>query len=384
MKVLFVTNWYPSASEPTKALWVREHAKAVSSYDDVVVLHFFGLYRDLETSWKIERESDEAISDGIPTYRIRCRPPLVGRVLYPVYVCRVIQAIRRLSQEGFKPDVIHVHVYEPGVPAVVFGRLNRIPVVVSEHLSSFPMRTLGRLDLWKARFAMRRAEMVLPVSAFLQQALERYGIRARYQLMPNAVDTGLFRPPSDRIRRNALKQMLFVGQLAPVKDLGGLFKALCQLRRKRDDWRLDIVGEGQGRVEYERQAAELKISDVVTFRGMRSRQEVAEFMREADLFVLPSRVETFSVPAAEALAAGLPVVATSCGGPQEFITQETGLLVPPGDTEALSKGLDYMLDNLHLYPGSRISQYAVERFARQSVGAKLHAVYRCVTECNQN
>ncbi len=291
--------------------------------------------------------------------------------------CRMLQGIAHLSRAGFRPDVLHVHVYDAGVPAAIFGRLGRIPVAASEHFSSFPARGLGRLDLLKARLAMRWADVVLPVSAFLQKALEDYGIRARYHLVPNVVDVELVHP---RLKRagDGVKRMLFVGQLVPVKDLAGLMAALGRLRRKRADWRLDIVGEGQGRAEYERLAAAAGLDDVVTFHGRMTRSEVAEFMRGADLFVLPSRVETFSVPAAEALASGIPVLATRCGGPQEFIVPETGMLVPPGDIDALYQGLDYMLDNLHLYPSTRISRYATERFAPQTVGAQLDAVYRSV------
>jgi glycosyltransferase involved in cell wall biosynthesis len=92
--------------------------------------------------------------------------------------------------------------------------------------------------------------------------------------------------------------------------------------------------------------------------------------------VLSSLCETFSAPAIEALATGIPVLSTRCGGPEEFITQDVGLLVAPADEESLYKGLEYMLDNLHLYSPQRISQYAAERFSPEVVGAKLHALYQ--------
>ncbi len=99
-------------------------------------------------------------------------------------------------------------------------------------------------------------------------------------------------------------------------------------------------------------------------------------MRQSDLFVLPSLCETFSVPAAEAMASGIPVLATRCGGPEEFITQDQGLLVSPGDADALRQGLDFMLDNLHRYSRGQIVQYARERFSHEVVGAQLHALYQ--------
>lgn len=128
-------------------------------------------------------------------------------------------------------------------------------------------------------------------------------------------------------------------------------------------------------MEYERLTADLKLCDKVAFHGLKSKPEVAEFMRRAHLFVLSSLCETFSAPAIEALASGIPVLATRCGGPEEFITKEVGCLVPPADGNSLCQGLDYMLNNLQLYSSKRISQYAIERFSPEVVGAELHAVY---------
>jgi glycosyltransferase involved in cell wall biosynthesis len=239
---------------------------------------------------------------------------------------------------------------------------------------------LGRLDLCKAWFAFRWADIVIPASHFLQKAIEQYGLRARFEVIPNVVDTTLFFPaPCPRSSESADKRILFVGQLESVKGIPFLFQALSQLHRKRNDWRLDIVGDGSARMSYERLAADLKLGDAVAFHGLKTRQEVADLMRRADLFVLSSLAETFSLPVAEALASGVPVLSTRCGGPEEFLFDDTGRLVSAGDVEALFEGLDGMLDNLHRYSHQWISEYAKELFSPHGVGAKLHAVYQSLT-----
>ena len=99
------------------------------------------------------------------------------------------------------------------------------------------------------------------------------------------------------------------------------------------------------------------------------------------MFVLPSLFETFAAVAAEALASGTPVLATRCGGPEEFITDEVGMLVAPGDEEALYRGLDHMLNNLERYSPEYIQHYAHERFSAERVGEQLHATYlACLTK----
>ncbi|HEV3113162.1 MAG TPA: glycosyltransferase [Candidatus Binataceae bacterium] len=380
LKVLFVTNWYPTQKEPAKAIWVREQAKAAELYNDVVVLHCAGFDTSLSGLWRIEKESDANLGEGIPTWRMWYRPSFIPATSYPIYFWSVLRGCRYIGRQGFRPDLIHVHIYDAGAPAVAFGKLKGIPVVVSEHFSSFPRRTLGRLDLCKAWLAFRWADVVIPASHFLQEAIEHYGFRARFEVIPNVADITLFFPaPGPRNGDSRDKRILFVGQLTPVKGIPFLFRALSQLRRKRNDWRLDIVGDGHSRMKYERLAADLKLGDAVAFHGLKSRREVAEFMRQADLFVLSSLTETFSVPAAEALASGIPVLSTRCGGPQEFLGEDTGGLVASGDADALFKGLDCLLDNLHRYSHDWIYQYARERFSPECVGAKLHALYQSLT-----
>lgn len=380
LKVLFITNWYPTKDAPVKAVWVREQAKAARLYDDIIVLHCPGPDASSPRTWRIEKEADEAFAEGVPAYRVWYRPSPISTLSYFMYLWCIFRSFRYIVNQGFDPDVIHVHIYDAGVPALLIGKLDGIPVVVSEHFSSFPRRSLGRLDWCKAWLAFRPASVVLPVSYSLQKAIEDYGIAARFRVIPNVVDTNLFHP-SLRPREDANpKRILFVGQLAPVRGVAYLLEALSALRRRRDDWRLDIVGDGAARGVYERMAADLNLGGMITFCGNQARGEVAEFMSRADLLVVPGLTETFSVPAAEALASGVPVLATRCGGPEEFLSADTGMLVPPGDAGALCEGLEYMLDNLHRYSRERISRYARERFSPALVGGQLHEVYKSLSQ----
>jgi glycosyltransferase involved in cell wall biosynthesis len=325
----------------------------------------------------MQQETDESLTEGIPTYRVWHRPSTIPKIWYPIYLWGVFQAFRSIVAKGFRPDIIHAHVYEAAVPAVMIGKAYRIPIVVTEHSSAFPMRRLPRQDVRMARFAFSKADMVLPVSLSLQKAIENYGVKARFQIVPNAVDSSLFHPSFDSRPDNRPKRLLFVGLLDPShnKGLPLLLDALARLKEHRADWCLDLVGDGPARQEYEFMAADLGLVDKITFRGLKTKKEVGELMRQADIFVLPSLFETFSVVAAEALATGLPVLATRCGGPEEFITDDVGVLVPPGDAKALCKGMDFMLDNLPLGSRKKIHQHAERLFSPKIVGEKLHETY---------
>jgi glycosyltransferase involved in cell wall biosynthesis len=285
-------------------------------------------------------------------------------------------AFRRTVTQGFQPDIIHAHVYQAGVPAILLGRLNLIPVVVTEHSSIFPRMMLSSKGVILARFAFQCADAVLPVSNVLKKGIERYGIRADFRVVPNAVDTGLFCPPDGRFEMGK-KKLLLVGLLdrSHKKGVPYLLQALAELRRTRNDFQLDIVGDGPARRDYEKMARQLNLSTHVVFHGLKRKREVARFMREADILVLPSLIETFGLVAAEAMACGTPVLATKCGGPEEFLLEGMGTLVPPANAEALREALHDMLIRIDDFDRHGIAQYARERFSRERVGSVLHAIY---------
>src|SRR5262249_8026626 len=154
-----------------------------------------------------------------------------------------------------------------------------------------------------------------------------------------------------------VRRMLFVGNLEPSQHKGfpTLLQALTQLRERTSEWRLDVVGDGPERRSYERSAAELGLENQLTFHGSQPKPVIAQLMREADLFVRPSRFDNLPCVVVEALASGLPVVSTTVGGIPEMVDDQAGRLVPPDDPSALADALEYMLD-------------ALDRFDRQAIG----------------
>ena len=123
--------------------------------------------------------------------------------------------------------------------------------------------------------------------------------------------------------------------LAEKKGHRFLLEALTELPEAT----LRIGGDGELRAELEGRVRELGLEDRVTFLGEQSKEEVARLMREADLFVLPSLAENLPVVLIEAMASGLPAVATSVGGVPEMLGPDDGELVEPGDAGALAAGI---------------------------------------------
>ncbi|MFC2084420.1 glycosyltransferase [Bacteroidota bacterium] len=382
-KVLFITAWYPTKGSPVGGTFVREHAKAVRQYDDIVLLHVVGNDLMIKNWWKIEKESDEKLIEGISTYRLWYRRRSNSHISYFIYIWSVFRAFRYIIRKEFRPDIIHAHIYETAVPAVIIGRLYNIPVIVTEHYSVFPRKLLQGFDRLKAKIAFKFAKLVIPVSQFLQQAIESYGIKAQFTVIPNAVNTKIFFPSKETKQVGDLIRLLTVSSFdkTNIKGLPYLFNALSMLQKQREDWHLEIIGDGITRIEYEGIVNDSRLREKVTFHGYKNKEEVAKFMRQSDIFVISSLFETFSVATAEALTTGLPILATRCGGPEGFVNENVGLLIPPRDAEALRNGLSYMMANLKNFSTDYISKYSASLFSFEHVGKRFHDIY---LDCMKN
>lgn len=290
----------------------------------------------------------------------------------------VFVAFRKLMKGGWTTDIIRANVFTAGVPAVILGRLYRIPVVITEHWTDIPRRLLTLDQRLKLRFAMNRAKAVLPVSKSLQQSIQAYGVRNMFRVVPNTVNTSLFSVAASRgpSENGETKRVLSVTRFMPVKGVTYLLQAIGRVRERRGDFVLDVIGAGPDAVECALLARKIGIDDVVRFHGAMQKPEVAKYMRDCAFFVQASLVETFGVVYIEAMSCGKPVIACDIPGPKDFINQDVGILVPPQDVDALAKAVDLMLDRHGDYSPEKIARYARERFSNEAVGSMLDGIYR--------
>ena len=401
LKILFLPTWYSSDLNTVSGLTIREHARAASLYDDIVVLYSYPdpspkLYKLHQVSESTEYgirtirikfrsyEEKQSPSPSAPNALIKAlkRPLLLSRAAIRdlLYYYSILAAFRELVKGGWKPDIIHSHNVPASVPAILLGKLYGIPVVITERFSDLASHNLGYFQRMKTRFAMNRAYRILPVSNALKEAIETYGISNDFQVVPNVVNTDTFHPLHRGNQGGNRKRILLVANLTPIKGIPYLLQALAKIKEKRQDFVLDIVGDGAKRGEYEELTEELGLQDVIKFHGRKLKEEVAAFMRSSDFLVLPSLYETFGAVIIEALASGKPVVASDIGGIKDIITEDLGILTPPGDMHRLSQAIESMLDNHANYSPEELSEYAKAKYGYEPVGQALNAVYRKVKE----
>lgn len=282
-------------------------------------------------------------------------------------------------------DLIHAHsIMSPTTIAALSGTLLRKPRLVTLHANYEPSHLLGkpfgkqRLDLFR-----RIIPRFISISSDIEQLLLAHDVPAsRIISIPNGIDTSQFKSASAAERTDLRRQLnlpegvpiaVFVGRLQPVKQVDVLLQAWAGLTKGR----LVILGDGEQRASLEAQATRLSLNNRVEFHGMVP--NVVDFLRAADIFVLPSASEGLSVALLEAMASGLVPIATAIGGTTDLIQDgHTGLLVQSGDIAGLNAALCHALSDADWRRsiGASARSFVVANYDMRVIAARLASVYR--------
>lgn len=408
--VIVVASWFPSVDNPADGRFVADQAEALAAT---------GVARVAVVTFETARLSGGPTSRGHQATAIidetvdavAAEPPFrapawavepalaVARMAIPdgltaaagpahtaAHRRAVLRALgQRLVREGGagRRGIVHAHtVYPDGAAAIGLADELGWPLVVTEH-SSFVAKLLAEPAIHE-RYAATVAEAhrVIAVSETLASELRSYfPDRAdRIIVVPNAVPLDLFRVTPAAAR--AVDELLFVGYRKPSKGIENLLRAVAIARAVRPTITLRLIGRSPDEAtetKWHALVSTLGLAGAVTFEEAADRAGIADAMARACLFVHPSPRETFGVVVVEALASGLPVVATDSGGVSEILGPDPdrlGALVAADDPEVLGRAIIATLDRrLDLVP-DKLRASVERRFDSPFVAERLLLLYR--------
>jgi len=310
--------------------------------------------------------AEAACAAGIPFVHLEH----MRRDLHPWHDALAFIELVRLCRR-LRPDIVHAHSSKAGALGRLAAAVARVPVrVFTVHAWPFSAyRGLtGRFYLWVERRLRRLTTSVVCVS----RSTRDLGVAAgacrpeEAVVIHNAVDVSSFAVTE---RRELASQILSVGRFAFPKDFPTLIAALASIQT---DWRAAFVGEGPLRSAIAGELERKGLAPRVDLPG--SRDDVPEVLASAGIFVLSSRSEGFPVSVLEAMAAGLPVVASDVGGVSEAVVHgETGLLVPANDPAGLAGALEQLLRDAPLR--RRLGAAGLERARREFDVARFRSAH---------
>jgi len=281
--------------------------------------------------------------------------------------------VRRYVRCCGVPDVLHAHAaLWAGNVAVRMGRALSRPCVVTEHSSQILRGDLGTVERREAERVYREADDVLAVSHALLASVQSIAGTERGRVVPNGVDFDFFTLPVAP-RQTANFTFLSACNLVPGKRVDRLVRAFAVVFRERPGIRLVVVGDGPEAVGLRRLSQDCGVASQVEFAGGLSPEGVRERMWNANALILPSAFETFGVVLVEALATGIPVISTRCGGPEDIVDEGCGLLLERGDDEEMARAMATLLERS--YPATSLRSRAMARFSGEKVAQDLLALY---------
>lgn len=367
MRVAIVSRGCPSSEYPLYGCFEFEQARGLASCG--VDVDYFALdTRSVRNRRDLSRQC--FWKDGVNVHLVNI--PL-GRVPDWMTVELGMRALRKefgvcYGGKAGAPDVVHAHFAVPGAQALGIAHAWDVPLVYTEHCS-LALKADRRYCKLSKR-VVEGSDLALAVSQALAGSISKFA-RADITVVPNLISDLFFSTPLDCPSGDFT--FLSVGSLVEGKGHDVLLKAFALA--DIPGTRLKIIGEGPLSQSLRNLASDLKISDRVDLLGSLFPDQVAEALHSSNVFVLSSRAETFGVVYAEAMAAGRPVIATRCGGPEGFVVPETGMTVSCDDERELAHAMSVMCANFGEYNALEIREYAESRFSSKHISRRLIRLY---------
>lgn len=371
LRVLVIPEQFPQGPADIAGIFVRDYVDAIKQHCNVVVL--------LPGNDRRTGVARLKAMDGVEF--VRCTPALRGGSARRQKLGR-IEGLYRLGRTAplfADVDLIHAHgaVFH-GVPAARLGRRLGVPVVLTVHANLAKLLKKRTTRFLTGR-TLERVDCVCAVSEDHRRQIEESGIRPkRVEVTYNPVDTQLFRPVE---RGLPFRRIVFAGRLEEYKGALRVVRAFAEAANRLPGWTLTIAGDGPELPTIEAFLATRPILDGrVDLLGLQTKAELAGLYASSDFFVYPSRRETFGIVIAEAMSAGLPVIAPDRTAPPEFVDRASGILVSSDDIPAIARAIVDLAEGHDRFDRAAIRERIVRRFGFDAFGQRLLQLYRGLTQ----
>ncbi len=344
MKVLHITCWFPSSKNPGRAVFIKKQIETLNEFAENKILHFEIVK---SKAFKIERFKSKNLEQTI--------------LFTPLYIWTLVELIHFfwlyrkliLQRKHQKYDIINFHIAYPMLIYLkIIKKKVKTPILISEHWSAYKSNFGVKKDLNKIKNIFCQNIPVSAVSQVLIQDIESFSsCKFKSYVIPNVVDSTIFYP-SELQKSQKEKFLMCSFWKAPKKPLIVL-EAFKSTLKTNPNVELNIIGDGPLKFKMEKWISDNNLGSKIHLLGTKNSKEIAEIMRDSDIFLHPSEYETFSVVCAEAMACGLPIIASNVGAISEVI-KDSGILVE-NNLESWSKAINEAL-NSKTYASSNLAK----------------------------
>lgn len=368
MKILIISRGIPSKTEPQWGCFELDQAKALQKLGHEVAI----LTVDRRWKWNLNKIGIHYKHDKhITTIEGRFTPHLfLPRLSMHVRSFYTMLTFKHLKKRWGLPDVIYSHYLVNTASAITISKKFNIPIVAMEHWSQLVRTSLPKKAIILANHTYNYPNLkLLTVSEHLQKALEsRFCVES--EVIPNMLgEDFLSEPLQDKFSKFTF---ISIGSLIHRKGFDLLIEAASKIKNSSNcEWEILIIGTGKLEERLNQLIKDKNLTNNIKLLGSKTKQQIRAYLSRSHAFVLPSRSETFGVVYIEAMAMGLPVIATDCGIPKNLIDTSTGIVCRPENSDEISEAMIRLINHYNEYNSSEIRRDCLEKYSPQIIAKQI-------------
>ncbi len=373
LHILFLNSWYPSDILPNNGDFIQRHAEAIATKNKVTAIHVI-----TDKSLKNTVISDKTIN-GVRTMIAYIKPKRTkfGK-LYQFY-----KSYFKLISLSDNYDIIHVNrLYPAGILAVLLKLFNGKRYLISEHFTGYlktQNKNIGKAELFLSKIIVKQADFVCPVSENLKQNMQMLGMEGNYKIIPNVVDTKIFKPKKKNEKTFTL---IHLSSLADNhKNITGILNVISKLQNHIPCFLFYLIGNNP--FQYQNLIESLKINRKnIKLIDQIKHHDVAKYLQKSDALILFSNYENLPCVILEAFACGVNVISTDVGGISEYFPNNFGKLIDiKNENQLINEILNlYNINNLQK---NEMHQYAVDHFSKEKINDDFSKLYKSILKRKQ-
>lgn len=377
MRIFLIARGYPTKREPQWGCFEKDQAEALAKYGHEVIM--LSVDTRFRTYWRkigitvIQQNGVTSVNNFFLPSKI------VGLFGSKVRKCFEHWQLRHVYKKAVllsgTPDILYSHYVHISSMSLTLKHNYHIPLVAIEHWSEMNKDVLPKHAKLLGEQTYKHADAVLTVSPSIQQSLKKH-FNVHADVVFNIVGQDFHYNPN---RAKASKvTFISTGSLIKRKRIDLAIDAFALLHLQNNSWEYNIIGEGPEHKHLQKLICKYNLQDNIHLLGIKTKKEIVDLLQQSHAFILSSQLETFSVVCIEALACGVPVIATKCGGPEYFIRNFDGSLIPVNNVQELANAINHMFLHHQEYNRKQIADDCQQRFGSKTIAKQLTQVFESV------
>lgn len=376
--VVFIASWYPSIDDPTLGIFIRNHAKGLSHFCNVIVLYVYS--SDNVKNVTLEHTSSDNLNEYIISFP-KSKIPVLKNIIHFSKYLYYYYRLSRLAKKHFNNiRFIQINVIYP--VALFFFIVKKILNVkyytVFEQWSGYlkeDNRYQGIIRKWITKKIIKNASKIWCLCEYQKRAMIEKGLIGNYNVLGNTVNTDIFQLKRNN-NKNKVKKFIHVSSLSNrEKNIFGILKVFSELEKEGYAFELIMIG---GTEEYLKEAktfaSSVNLSQVI-FTGIIEQGDLPNYYQSADALVMFSNYETFCVAIYEALSCGTYVITTNVADLDKIISPDIGKIIQPKDEGALKRAILEVLENKVNCNSEKAHSIIENNFSEKVIGKKFYDYY---------